>query len=100
MNLHPSVRPLSLWSLLLLAVVLALPAPAPAAGLRKIGGGTTDIAIFVDGAIKHTSVLSLGATLATSSNISLPVGSPDKLPSAARFFSSQILAPLLAGFRG
>jgi len=30
--------------------------------LVDIGGGTTDIAIFVDGAIKHTSVLSLGAT--------------------------------------
>jgi cell division protein FtsA len=28
--------------------------------LVDIGGGTTDIAIFVDGAIKHTSVLSLG----------------------------------------
>src|SRR5512138_3450666 len=28
--------------------------------LIDIGGGTTDIAIFVDGAIKHTSVLSLG----------------------------------------
>lgn len=28
--------------------------------LVDIGGGTTDIAIFVDGAIKHTAVLSLG----------------------------------------
>jgi len=28
--------------------------------LVDIGGGTTDIAIFVDGAIKHTSVLALG----------------------------------------
>ncbi len=28
--------------------------------LVDIGGGTTDVAIFVDGAIKHTSVLSLG----------------------------------------
>jgi len=28
--------------------------------LVDVGGGTTDIAIFVDGAIKHTSVLSLG----------------------------------------
>ena len=28
--------------------------------LIDIGGGTTDIAIFVDGAIKHTAVLSLG----------------------------------------
>ncbi len=28
--------------------------------LVDVGGGTTDIAIFVDGAIKHTAVLSLG----------------------------------------
>ena len=28
--------------------------------LIDIGGGTTDIALYVDGAIKHTSVLSLG----------------------------------------
>src|SRR5512141_826024 len=28
--------------------------------LIDIGGGTTDVAIFVDGAIKHTAVLSLG----------------------------------------
>jgi cell division protein FtsA len=28
--------------------------------LIDIGGGTTDVAIFVDGAIKHTSVLALG----------------------------------------
>ena len=28
--------------------------------LVDVGGGTTDIAIFIDGAIKHTSVLSLG----------------------------------------
>jgi len=28
--------------------------------LVDIGGGTTDIAIFIDGAIKHTAVLSLG----------------------------------------
>ncbi|HZV83247.1 MAG TPA: cell division protein FtsA [Geobacteraceae bacterium] len=28
--------------------------------LVDIGGGTTDVAIFVDGAIKHTAVLSLG----------------------------------------
>ncbi len=31
-----------------------------------IGGGTTDIAIFVDGAIKHTSVLSLGGNHLTN----------------------------------
>jgi cell division protein FtsA len=31
-----------------------------------IGGGTTDIALFVDGAIKHTSVLSLGGNHLTN----------------------------------
>ena len=31
-----------------------------------IGGGTTDLAIFVDGAIKHTSVLSLGGNHLTN----------------------------------
>ncbi len=31
-----------------------------------IGGGTTDIAIFVDGAIKHTAVLSLGGNHLTN----------------------------------
>jgi len=34
--------------------------------LVDIGGGTTDIAIFVDGAIKHTSVLSLGGSHLTN----------------------------------
>jgi len=34
--------------------------------LVDIGGGTTDIAIFVDGAIKHTSVLSLGGNHMTN----------------------------------
>ncbi len=34
--------------------------------LIDIGGGTTDIAIFVDGAIKHTSVLSLGGNQMTN----------------------------------
>jgi cell division protein FtsA len=34
--------------------------------LIDIGGGTTDIAIFVDGAIKHTSVLSLGGNHLTN----------------------------------
>uniref|UniRef100_C6DZL1 Cell division protein FtsA n=1 Tax=Geobacter sp. (strain M21) TaxID=443144 RepID=C6DZL1_GEOSM len=34
--------------------------------LVDIGGGTTDIAIFVDGAIKHTSVLSLGGNHLTN----------------------------------
>lgn len=34
--------------------------------LVDIGGGTTDIAIFVDGAIKHTSVLSLGGNNMTN----------------------------------
>ncbi|HEY6873029.1 MAG TPA: cell division protein FtsA [Geobacteraceae bacterium] len=34
--------------------------------LIDIGGGTTDIAIFVDGAIKHTSVLSLGGSHMTN----------------------------------
>ncbi|MDK2847534.1 MAG: cell division protein FtsA [Desulfuromonadales bacterium] len=34
--------------------------------LVDIGGGTTDLAIFVDGAIKHTSVLSLGGNHLTN----------------------------------
>ncbi|MEN8687002.1 MAG: cell division protein FtsA [Desulfuromonadales bacterium] len=34
--------------------------------LVDVGGGTTDIAIFVDGAIKHTSVLSLGGNHLTN----------------------------------
>ena len=34
--------------------------------LIDIGGGTTDIAIFIDGAIKHTSVLSLGGNQMTN----------------------------------
>jgi cell division protein FtsA len=34
--------------------------------LVDIGGGTTDIAIFVDGAIKHTAVLSLGGNHLTN----------------------------------
>jgi len=34
--------------------------------LIDIGGGTTDIAIFVDGAIKHTAVLSLGGNHLTN----------------------------------
>src|SRR5512137_2744079 len=35
-------------------------------GLIDIGGGTTDIAVFVDGAIKYTSVLSLGGNQMTN----------------------------------
>jgi len=34
--------------------------------LVDLGGGTTDIAIFVDGAIKHTAVLSLGGNHLTN----------------------------------
>jgi len=34
--------------------------------LVDIGGGTTDVAIFVDGAIKHTAVLSLGGNHLTN----------------------------------
>ncbi len=34
--------------------------------LLDIGGGTTDIAIFVDGAIKHTAVLSIGGNHLTN----------------------------------
>src|SRR5512138_2945778 len=34
--------------------------------LVDVGGGTTDIAIFVDGAIKHTSVLALGGSHLTN----------------------------------
>ncbi len=34
--------------------------------LVDVGGGTTDIAIFIDGAIKHTAVLSLGGNHLTN----------------------------------
>jgi cell division protein FtsA len=47
-----------------------------------IGGGTTDIAIFVDGAIKHTAVLSLGGNHLTNDiavGLRTPVGEAEKI---------------------
>jgi len=47
-----------------------------------IGGGTTDIAIFVDGAIKHTAVLSLGGNHLTNDiavGLRPPVGEAEKI---------------------
>ena len=50
--------------------------------LVDIGGGTTDIAIFVDGAIKHTSVLSLGGNHLTNDiavGLRTPTGEAEKI---------------------
>lgn len=50
--------------------------------LIDIGGGTTDIAIFVDGAIKHTSVLSLGGNHLTNDiavGLRTPMGEAEKI---------------------
>ncbi|OHB33878.1 MAG: cell division protein FtsA [Desulfuromonadaceae bacterium GWC2_58_13] len=47
-----------------------------------IGGGTTDIAIFVDGAIKHTAVLSLGGNHLTNDiavGLRTPMGEAEKI---------------------
>jgi cell division protein FtsA len=50
--------------------------------LVDIGGGTTDIAIFVDGAIKHTSVLSLGGHQITNDiavGLRTPIAEAEKI---------------------
>ena len=50
--------------------------------LVDIGGGTTDIAIFVDGAIKHTAVLSLGGNHLTNDiavGLRTPMGDAEKI---------------------
>ncbi len=53
--------------------------------LLDIGGGTTDIAIFVDGAIKHTSVLSIGGDHLTNDiavGLRTPMGEAEKIKQA------------------
>jgi len=53
--------------------------------LIDIGGGTTDIAIFVDGAIKHTSVLSLGGNHLTNDiavGLRTPMAEAEKIKQA------------------
>ncbi len=50
-----------------------------------IGGGTTDIAIFVDGAIKHTAVLSLGGNHLTNDiavGLRTPMAEAEKIKQA------------------
>jgi len=54
--------------------------------LVDIGGGTTDIAIFVDGAIKHTSVLSLGGNHLTNDiavGLRTPTAEAEKIKQAS-----------------
>jgi cell division protein FtsA len=53
--------------------------------LVDIGGGTTDIAIYVDGAIKHTSVLSLGGNHLTNDiavGLRTPMAEAEKIKQA------------------
>jgi cell division protein FtsA len=53
--------------------------------LIDIGGGTTDIAIFVDGAIKHTAVLSLGGNHLTNDiavGLRTPMAEAEKIKQA------------------
>jgi cell division protein FtsA len=53
--------------------------------LIDIGGGTTDIAIYVDGAIKHTSVLSLGGNHLTNDiavGLRTPMAEAEKIKQA------------------
>jgi len=55
------------------------------AAIIDIGGGTTDIAIFVDGAIKHTSVLSLGGNHLTNDiavGLRTPMADAEKIKQA------------------
>ncbi len=50
-----------------------------------VGGGTTDLAIFVDGAIKHTSVLSLGGNHLTNDiavGLRTPMSEAEKIKQA------------------
>jgi len=54
--------------------------------LIDIGGGTTDVAIFVDGAIKHTAVLSLGGNHLTNDiavGLRTPTGEAEKIKQAS-----------------
>ncbi len=54
--------------------------------LIDIGGGTTDIAIYVDGAIKHTSVLSLGGNHLTNDiavGLRTPTAEAEKIKQAS-----------------
>ena len=54
--------------------------------LVDIGGGTTDIAIFIDGAIKHTSVLSLGGNHLTNDiavGLRTPTAEAEKIKQAS-----------------
>ncbi|PLX75171.1 MAG: cell division protein FtsA [Desulfuromonas sp.] len=54
--------------------------------LIDIGGGTTDIAIFIDGAIKHTSVLSLGGNHLTNDiavGLRTPAAEAEKIKQAS-----------------
>jgi cell division protein FtsA len=51
-----------------------------------IGGGTTDVAIFVDGAIKHTSVLALGGNHLTNDiavGLRTPTAEAEKIKQAS-----------------
>jgi cell division protein FtsA len=53
--------------------------------LIDIGGGTTDIAIFVDGAIKHTAVLALGGNHLTNDiavGLRTPMAEAEKIKQA------------------
>lgn len=51
-------------------------------GMIDLGGGTTDIAIFEDGAIKHTEVLAVGGQLVTRDiaiGLSIPIDQAEEL---------------------
>ncbi len=51
-------------------------------GMIDLGGGTTDIAIFEEGAIKHTHVLSLGGQLVTRDiavGLNIPIDHAEKV---------------------
>ncbi len=50
--------------------------------LMDIGGGTTDIAVFYDGAIRHTSVLAMGGDYVTNDiavGLRTPIGEAERL---------------------
>ena len=62
--------------------------------LVDIGGGTTDIAIFVDGAIKHTSVLSLGGNHLTNDiavGLRTPTAEAEKIKQISGCFLSSMV---------
>jgi cell division protein FtsA len=44
--------------------------------LIDVGGGTTDVIIYVDGAVVHTSVIPIGATPGVGNSYSLMTGFP------------------------